>query len=98
MHRTPRSSDVSKLAIEAHPFCVDCGTTEDLVGDHIVPRSQGGQNVLSNYAVRCRSCNTARGNRKSGFLRGQGRDPKLALREKHSAGVPSPSKDLPGIG
>jgi 5-methylcytosine-specific restriction endonuclease McrA len=89
---------LSKLAIAQHPFCVDCGATEDLVGDHIVPYSRGGLNVLSNYAVRCRSCNTARGNRESVFLTGQRRDPTPALREKHSAGVPSPSKDFPGIG
>jgi 5-methylcytosine-specific restriction endonuclease McrA len=86
---------LSKLAIAAHPFCVDCGTTEDLVGDHIVPRSQGGQNILSNYAVRCRSCNTARRNREPAFLSGISRDPKPALREKHCAGVPSPSKFSP---
>jgi 5-methylcytosine-specific restriction protein A len=83
---------LSKLAIAAHPFCVDCGATEDLVGDHIVPHSKGGLNVLSNYEVRCRSCNTARGNRESVFLRGQGRDPTPALREKHCAGVPSLQK------
>jgi 5-methylcytosine-specific restriction protein A len=50
------------LAIAAHPYCVDCGATDDLVGDHILPRSQGGTNELGNYAVRCRSCNTARRN------------------------------------
>jgi 5-methylcytosine-specific restriction endonuclease McrA len=49
-----------KIAIAQHPWCVDCGTTADLCADHIVPTSRGGKNVLSNYAVRCRSCNNAR--------------------------------------
>ena len=50
---------LSKLAIAQHPWCTDCGKTTDLTGDHIVPTSKGGLNVLSNYAVRCRGCNTA---------------------------------------
>lgn len=51
---------LSKLAIARHPYCTDCGATEDLCGDHIIPTSRGGKNVLSNYAVRCRGCNNAR--------------------------------------
>ena|SRR5215217_4325110 len=51
---------LSKLAIAQHPWCVDCGSTEDLCGDHVVPTSRGGRNVLSNYEVRCRSCNNKR--------------------------------------
>lgn len=52
-----------RLAIAQHPYCADCGATQDLTADHIVPRSRGGQNVLSNYAVRCRRCNSRRGAR-----------------------------------
>jgi 5-methylcytosine-specific restriction endonuclease McrA len=51
---------LSKLAIARHPYCTDCGSIVDLVGDHIIPVSQGGRNVLSNYEVRCRSCNSSR--------------------------------------
>jgi 5-methylcytosine-specific restriction endonuclease McrA len=51
---------LSKLAIARHPYCTDCGTTGDLCADHIIPTSQGGRNVLSNYEVRCRSCNSSR--------------------------------------
>ena len=52
-----------KQAIQAHPYCTDCHATTDLTGDHIVPLSQGGLSVPGNIAVRCRSCNSARGNR-----------------------------------
>jgi 5-methylcytosine-specific restriction enzyme A len=56
---------LSKLAIARHPYCTDCGTTSDLCADHIIPTSQGGKNVLSNYEVRCRGCNSSRATKKS---------------------------------
>jgi 5-methylcytosine-specific restriction endonuclease McrA len=39
------------------------GSRESLTADHIIPRSRGGQNVLSNYRVLCGRCNYGRGNR-----------------------------------
>lgn len=36
---------------------------DPLEADHLVPRSKGGQNVLSNYAAAHASCNRSRGNR-----------------------------------
>ena len=75
---------LSKLAIAQHPYCVDCGTTEDLTGDHVIPSSRGGLNVLSNYAVRCRSCNTARRNREAAFLESPDSDPGPEFREKQT--------------
>ncbi|HEY3050292.1 MAG TPA: HNH endonuclease signature motif containing protein [Gaiellaceae bacterium] len=53
---------IAKQVIASHPYCVDCGSTHDLCADHIIPASEGGANVFSNYTVRCRSCNTARRN------------------------------------
>jgi 5-methylcytosine-specific restriction endonuclease McrA len=57
-----RHRRVRKQAIAAQPYCTDCGATEDLCADHITPYSEGGSHVLSNYEVRCRSCNTRRRN------------------------------------
>jgi 5-methylcytosine-specific restriction endonuclease McrA len=54
---------MAALAIRAQPYCLDCSKTTDLTADHIVPLSKGGLNVPSNYEVRCRSCNSRRGNR-----------------------------------
>jgi 5-methylcytosine-specific restriction protein A len=79
---------LAKLAIAAHPYCVDCGTTTDLCADHIIPRSRGGLNVLSNYEVRCRSCNTARGNRKPVFLERTASDPTPGRGEKETQTKP----------
>lgn len=52
-----------KQAILRHPYCAECGATEDLTGDHIVPLSKGGTNTPSNVRVLCRRCNSSRGNR-----------------------------------
>ena len=75
---------LAKLAIAQHPYCVDCGATTNLCADHIIPRSRGGLNVRSNYAVRCRSCNTARRNREAAFLRERASDPGPEFREKQT--------------
>jgi 5-methylcytosine-specific restriction endonuclease McrA len=56
----------SKAARAANPFCVRCGSIVDLTADHIVPRSRGGTDHLTNIQVLCRSCNS----RKHNHLRG----------------------------
>jgi Fe-S-cluster-containing hydrogenase component 2 len=52
----------AKQVIASHRYCVDCGSSQDLCADHIIPTSEGGANAFANYTVRCRSCNTARRN------------------------------------
>lgn len=37
--------------------CVKCGATHDLTLDHILPRSKGGTDALSNLQTLCRKCN-----------------------------------------
>lgn len=52
----------AKAAIARSPVCVDCGATNDLTGDHVVPRSKGGTE-RDGIVVRCRSCDARRGAR-----------------------------------
>jgi len=64
--RTSRGYDndwlrLSANAIAQHPYCSNCGSTEDLTADHIVPKARRGRNVLSNVQVLCRSCNASKG-------------------------------------
>jgi 5-methylcytosine-specific restriction enzyme A len=59
---TKQHRENAARVIAAHPWCVDCGATDDLCADHIVPLSKGGTNRLNNYAVRCRGCNRASAN------------------------------------
>ena len=78
--------ELRKAAIAAHPYCADCGSTNDLTADHVVPLSQGGD-PHGALVVRCRSCNSRRGaplaskNRKA-------TTPPPGFREKNVAGVP----------
>lgn len=37
--------------------CVYCGSTEDLVPDHIIPRSKGGKTTFDNLVTACEPCN-----------------------------------------
>lgn len=44
--------------------CAYCGASSDggeLTRDHIIPRSQGGPNLLWNYVPACAPCNSQRG-------------------------------------
>ena len=43
--------------------CVDCGTTDTLTIDHILPISKGGPNTAKNIRPLCLSCNSSKGAR-----------------------------------
>jgi 5-methylcytosine-specific restriction endonuclease McrA len=49
----------SAAAVQASPYCAECGSTSDLTADHIVPISKGG--ALGPLRVLCRTCNSRRG-------------------------------------
>lgn len=49
--------------------CVNCGATELLTLDHIVPRSKGGTNRSENLQTMCRDCNQAKANRQGEITR-----------------------------
>lgn len=48
---------LSTRARRLQPWCLDCGTTDDLTGDHL----QWPATKLEHVAVVCRACNTRRG-------------------------------------
>lgn len=56
---------ISKAARKAQPFCLDCGRTDKLHADHIIPYSVRPDLALEqlNITVRCEVCNGRRGNR-----------------------------------
>jgi 5-methylcytosine-specific restriction endonuclease McrA len=41
--------------------CAECGSTENLVIDHIYPFSKGGKTELDNLQTLCKSCNSKKG-------------------------------------
>lgn len=56
---------LSKRARRLQPFCLDCGTDQDLTTDHSREawrrKAQGKSIRLQDVAVRCRACNTRKG-------------------------------------
>ena len=65
VHANPAAwKRLSARARKAQPWCLDCGSTTDLCGDHIIPVSEAPELALEilNVAVRCRPCNGRRGN------------------------------------
>jgi 5-methylcytosine-specific restriction endonuclease McrA len=43
--------------------CAYCGRADPVTLDHVVPRSQGGSNDVSNLVLACAPCNSAKGQR-----------------------------------
>ena len=41
--------------------CAYCGNKENLTLDHIIPRSRGGSNNISNVVCACKDCNESKG-------------------------------------
>lgn len=52
-----RESFLSKLY---KSDCVVCGNSKDIVADHIIPLSRGGDNSEANLQPLCRSCNSSK--------------------------------------
>jgi len=46
-----------------HPCCAVCGTTDDLTGDHVIAKANGGTDDLDNLGTLCRTHNGAKGRR-----------------------------------
>src|SRR5689334_14408610 len=69
-------------AITLHPWCTQCGTTDHLTADHIVPLSRGGRTELHNLQVLCLSCNSRKRDSLR-FFEGRRENPAPRFREIH---------------
>lgn len=60
--KRPRLSNAvtSEVWIRGGGKCVDCGSTEDLEFDHVIPFSKGGSSTSENLRILCRQCNRNR--------------------------------------
>ena len=61
MRQSPDHPPWSALSatVTAGAACVACGSREDLVAHHKIPRRYGGLDVLENLEPVCRSCHPA---------------------------------------
>ena len=57
----PRWDRLRKRVLTEEPRCRECGTTEDLEVDHIVPTSRGGGDERENLQTLCRQHNAEKG-------------------------------------
>jgi len=65
-----KNKELRQAVLEAdYHECVYCGTDEQLVIDHIVPHSRGGETVFGNLLTACRSCNSSRRTGRTPVLR-----------------------------
>jgi len=46
--------------------CRQCGSTQELHFDHVIPVSRGGANTVANIQLLCGPCNRAKGARRAG--------------------------------
>jgi 5-methylcytosine-specific restriction protein A len=54
---------MARAHLRRHRSCVQCGRTDDLTVDHIVPIAKGGKSDSHNLQTLCRSCNSAKRDR-----------------------------------
>ena len=58
--REAGAAGVRQQVLDRDGACVDCGSTEDLEVDHLIPVSQGGKTEPENQATRCADCHRRR--------------------------------------
>lgn len=64
------SSKVKKKVIERdNNQCTNCKSREQLTVDHIIPKSLGGTNSISNLKTLCRGCNIMKSNKPPRYIR-----------------------------
>ena len=51
------------MAVEGRKACIYCGSSSNLSWDHLIPRSLGGPDTISNQVPACTSCNSSKGDR-----------------------------------
>lgn len=64
--QTCRSSDAKRewrkmIKDKWNNECAYCGSKENLTIDHVVPRSKGGTDIVTNVVCSCKECNNDKG-------------------------------------
>jgi 5-methylcytosine-specific restriction endonuclease McrA len=67
--------ELRKVQLARQPYCADCGSTDDLTVDHIIPLARGGRGELSNLQTLCRRCNGIKSGRQGRVFEKGSNDP-----------------------
>jgi 5-methylcytosine-specific restriction endonuclease McrA len=65
-------SEWSRLCFVYDYRCLACGERKVLTRDHVLPKSQGGSNAISNLQGLCRECNWKKADRHIDYRDGRG--------------------------
>lgn len=76
---------LSARARRLQPFCLDCGSAEDLTADHLVWPAR----TLADVEVVCRSCNSRRGATRGGRARPTSQGPQGEAEFQSQTAMPS---------
>lgn len=91
---------LSQRARRLQPFCLDCGTTEDLTADHTPEawkRKEAGKPIrLQDIEVVCRSCNSKRGAARGDRSRSNALDPQTNINTNGITSILAQAKTDPG--
>jgi 5-methylcytosine-specific restriction enzyme A len=55
--------ELRKVQLARQPYCAECGATDDLTVDHVLPLARAGRSELSNLQTLCRRCNGSKSGR-----------------------------------
>lgn len=64
-------NEARKMTKDRPRICVNCGSAEDIEMHHVVPLSEGGNNVDSNIVMLCRECHYKAHGARIGRYRGE---------------------------
>jgi 5-methylcytosine-specific restriction endonuclease McrA len=52
--------DIERLFARCGNQCIECGSTDRLGVDHVIPVARGGRHAIGNLTVLCRACNSSK--------------------------------------
>ena len=52
-----KKKKIHSVVFSGNDVCAQCGTSENLTLDHVIPMRKGGTNEVNNFQILCMDCN-----------------------------------------